>query len=57
MPNHRHSLNTEATTPGGGLAISGGTYFNASWTGYTGGDGPHNNIQPTIVGRILVKVK
>lgn len=49
MPNHNHTLpgeNTSAMTGGG---AAGGTVTTQKPTSYSGGDQPHNNIQPSIV--------
>ena len=57
MPAHTHTTgDTLADTPGGGgtstLRPNGGT---TNSTGSTGGDGAHNNVQPTIILNYIIK--
>lgn len=61
MPKHSHSYtfdqvayNKQAGT--NGLATNSGTYVNASIIGATGGDKPHNNLQPYEVDVWIIKV-
>ena len=66
LPAHTHSVDTYM--PGALqfiLYTSGGNYITGvnvslmvpEWTGYTGGDGPHNNLMPYLtIGSIQIKI-
>jgi microcystin-dependent protein len=55
MPSHFHDM------PEGGPGVSGGRFSSTNLVGdvfdtnYTGGDAPHNNMQPSIVAKYCVK--
>ncbi len=61
MPNHTHGVfpNIEYYVgTGGTINVGGGTnaaFWNTGVTGGTGGDGVHNNIQPTIIVNYIIK--
>ena len=62
MPSHNHSLRVDQTT-GGSIAGAKGSWGTA-YTGTqdnmilkTGGDQPHNNLQPYIVSNYIIKAK
>lgn len=53
MPAHTHSY--DSWTEAGSATISAGANFGTKNTGSTGGDKPHNNVQPTIILNYIIK--
>ncbi|MBN1661183.1 MAG: tail fiber protein [Anaerolineae bacterium] len=52
MPSHSHST---LVALGSGIAPIAGANWGTGQTGSTGGDGPHNNMQPYLVLNYLIK--
>lgn len=58
MPAHTHPYNTPSTTAqgtGSGNNINAGSVNSAQTTSSTGGDGAHNNMQPSLVMMMIIK--
>ena len=54
MPSHNHTANSSGYTKRGDSAFeAAGRYTNN--TSMTGGDQPHNNIQPTMALNYIIK--
>jgi len=53
IPSHTHGLNESGATGAGTPAPTGGG--SSAFTGATGGDGAHNNIQPSLVINYIIK--
>ena len=60
IPSHRHSATTEDAntfttqyTTGSNIYLQTGSI--STFTGYTGGGGAHNNVQPTMVMNYIIK--
>lgn len=58
MPNHAHSeITATAIIINGGLeAPAASAVPGVGSTGYAGGDGPHNNLQPYLTIRFIIKI-
>lgn len=62
MPSHNHSLRVDQTTGGSIAGVKGswGTAYTGTQDNMilkTGGDQPHNNLQPYIVSNYIIKAK
>ena len=56
MPAHDHTYNrTTNVTAGGSTAIEDGPVTGTATSSSTGGDGAHNNVQPTIILNYIIK--
>lgn len=57
MPSHNHTFSgpISATSGGGSYGATSGYSGTASTIGNTGGDGAHNNVQPTIILNYIIK--
>ena len=57
IPSHTHS-NVVSNTPPNSISIGGaaGVYLTNGQTGSAGGDGAHNNVQPTIIVNYIIKI-
>ena len=54
MPAHTHSVPASGSLPRGDSSFEAAT-DNAGTSGSTGGDGAHNNVQPTIILNYIIK--
>jgi microcystin-dependent protein len=52
MPSHTHG---SVNNPIAGSNLSGGGNFNVGQTGATGGDGAHNNMQPSMIMHKIIR--
>lgn len=55
MPAHTHALNGEGSEGSSGSGTYYATTGSGKTTGSTGGDGAHNNVQPTIFMSYIIK--
>jgi microcystin-dependent protein len=53
MPAHTHTVSSFATAGSGGAVV--GVQSGSTNTGSTGGDGAHNNVQPTIILNYIIR--
>lgn len=56
IPSHRHTWSVGGSTGAGSGGAPWGNQVQVNNTGFTGGDGAHNNVQPTIVKNVFIKL-